>query len=160
MKIACKLNGKEHQFNTYSDKPLSLVLIEESPVTSLCPGCGRGSCGNCIVLIDNKPAVSCLVPAFSVREKEIVTFEGYSRSRFYTDIKKGYTAAGIIPCAFCYPSKTLIIESILRESTAPEADEILRALSINACTCVDHIDLVEAVQEAAKLRRRRRVRRS
>ncbi len=160
MKISCRINGKATVFNTYADKPLLLLLVEDSDITCLNPGCGTGNCGNCIVLLDNHPVLSCMIPAFRIRDKQITTFEGYEKTRFYNDIARGYEEAGATPCSFCYTSKTLLIESVIHENSAPEVDDILDMLSINKCSCIDENDLVKVVEIAVKYRRRRRVRRS
>lgn len=160
MKITCELNKKPITFSTYSNKPLSLLLMEESPVTSIMQGCQGGYCGNCIVLLNGKPVLSCLVPAFMIRDASILTFEGFSKSKYYRDISRGFADAGVTPCHYCAASKTLIIQALLNETTSPDPREILKALAINECHCIDEKDLVTAVTAAAKYRRRRRVRRS
>ncbi|MGM0431881.1 MAG: (2Fe-2S)-binding protein [Spirochaetota bacterium] len=161
MKVTCMLNNKQRTLNTYSDKPLNRVLEEETEVTSLTSGCYGGYCGNCVVLIDEKPQLSCLVPAFSVHGKSILTFEGFSRSKFYTDIRRAYREHGIQPCNYCYASKTLLIHGLLIETPDPEQRDILQTLSVNTCTCIDRSELVNVVTTAAKFRRRkRRVQRS
>jgi aerobic-type carbon monoxide dehydrogenase small subunit (CoxS/CutS family) len=160
MKITCRLNGKEVLFNTFADKPVSELLYEHSEVTSIIPGCRKGTCGNCIILLDNEPVLSCLIPAFRIRDREITTFEGYAKTRFYLDVTRGYEEAGIQPCSYCYHAKSLLIESIIQENISPEPEEIINVLSVNRCSCVDEKDLVKIVETAAKYRRRRRVRRS
>ena len=160
MKISCKIDGTPTVFNTYADKPLSLLLVEDSEVTSINPGCGKGECGNCIVLLDNHPVLSCMIPAFKIREKEITTYEGYAKTRFYNDVTRGYEEANAKPCAYCIASKTLLIESIIHENSAPTVDDILDMLSVNTCSCIDEKDLVNIVQTAVKYRKRRHVRRS
>ena len=160
MKISCKINGKDTVFNTYADKPLVLLLVEDSEITSLSPGCGKGICGNCVVLLNNHPVLSCMIPAFKIRDKEITTYEGYTKTRFYNDVARGYEEAGATPCSYCIASKTLLIESVIQENSAPEIDDILDMLSINKCSCIDEKDLVKVVESAVKYRRRRRVRRS
>lgn len=157
------LNDKPMVFNTYSDKPLNLLLTEETDITSIVPGCGDGHCGNCVVLIDDKPRLSCLIPAFSVIGKRIMTFEGFAKSRFYTDIRRAYEKHDVQPCSHCYASKTLIIHALLLDSIDPDPEEILQALAANTCTCtcISRSELLEVVKTAVKFRRRkRRVRRS
>lgn len=161
MKIPCMLNNRMTVFSTYSDKPLNRIFEEETSITSVNAGCGSGGCGNCVILVDDKPVLSCLLPAFAASGKNLVTFEGFVKSKFYTDIRKAYEKHHIQPCSYCYASKTLIIHGLLTENTDPDPEEILRALSVNNCTCVDRAELIAVVQTAASLRRRkRRVRRS
>jgi carbon-monoxide dehydrogenase small subunit len=161
MKIPCMLNNRMTMFNTYSDKPLNRIFEEETSITSVNTGCSGGQCGNCVILVDDKPVLSCLLPAFSAAGKNLVTFEGFAKSKFYTDIRKAYEKHHIQPCSYCYASKTLIIHGLLTESADPEPEEILRSLSVNNCTCVDRVELINVVKTAAAFRRRRhRVRRS
>ncbi len=141
---------------TYSDKPLNLLLSEESDITSITPGCGNGRCGNCIVLIDEQPRLSCLVPAFSITGKNIQTFESFAKTKWFTHIRRAYAKLGLQPCPYCYASKSLIIHAILTENMNPSADDILQAFSINSCACIPENDLVEIVKTASKFRRRKR----
>ncbi|MCF7941121.1 MAG: hypothetical protein K9M84_05895 [Spirochaetia bacterium] len=161
MKISCLLNSKPVDFTTYSDKPLNLLLSEESEVTSITPGCSKGRCGNCIVLIDEKPRLSCLVPAFQISGKSIQTFEGFAKSKWFTDIRRAYEKHAMHPCPYCYAAKSLLIHSIISDNTDPSPEEILQAMKINSCTCISEDHLVEIVKTASMFRRRRRrVRRS
>lgn len=160
MKISCRINGKDMTFNCFADKPLLNLIMEQTSLTSLNPGCGQGTCGSCIVFIDGEPLHACLVPAFMIREKEIVTFEGYSKSRFYSDVTRGYEDTGNKPCPYCYSAKTMLIESIIRENSSPKREQILDTLSVNSCDCLEQGELIAIVEAAAKYRRRRRVRRS
>lgn len=113
MKLNCNVNGNQLSIVVNSDKPLSQILqdiVDSFPVNSQCFG---GLCGNCIVMINGKASLSCLVPAFSLSGASILTFEGYKKTRFYKDIERAYNDVGCQPCTQCYASKTLLIESIL-----------------------------------------------
>lgn len=155
------LNNRQTEFSTYSDKPLNLLLAEETDITSIEVGCGAGTCGNCIILLDDKPKFSCLLPAFAIQGRNIQTFEGFSRTKWYTDIRKAYELQERSPCPHCFAAKTLIIQSILAETTDPSPETIIETLSINSCTCLSNREMVEIVLQAAKFRRRKkRVRRS
>ena len=155
------LNSKPVSFNTYSDKPLNLLLTEEADIPSLQVGCGTGKCGNCIILLDEKPVLSCLVPAFSVAGRRIVTFEGFTKSRYHTDIRRAYRQVGAAPCDHCYAAKTLLIHSIISDNMDPDPKDIIQEMDMSSCSCVTHEELVAIVGAAAGFRRRkRRVRRS
>lgn len=161
MKISCMLNNRQTEFNTYSDRPLNLLLRDDAQITSLAFSCSGSECGNCVVLFDDKAALSCLIPAFKATGHHIVTFEGFMKTRFYTDIKRAYQKVGITPCEYCYRSKSLIIHSLLLQSASPREQEIRQAVSVNGCTCVDPAQMVAIVEAAANFRRsKRRVRRS
>ncbi len=113
MKIDCNINGSHYSFVENSDKPLSQILNELIPTFAQNSQCLGASCGNCIVLMNGSAVLSCLVPAFKLNGASILTFEGFQKTRFCHDIERAYADVGNQPCPQCYPSKTVIIESIL-----------------------------------------------
>ncbi len=175
MKIECNIDGKALSLSVNSNKPLSLILMEDLGNQSLTSYCRGNACGNCIVMVNDEAALSCLIPAFRIRGAKIRTFESYQRSRQYRDIERAYKATGTKPCPACYNARTLIIESILQDQSgakqqngAPAAkdvkldkEKIIRELSLNTCQCMDMAELIQIVEIALGYRnRRRRVRRS
>ncbi|NMA22111.1 MAG: 2Fe-2S iron-sulfur cluster binding domain-containing protein, partial [Spirochaetales bacterium] len=115
MKIDCIIDGKALSLSVNSNKPLSLILMEDLENKSLTSHCGGRACGNCVVLLNDEAILSCMVPAFRIRGMKIRTFESYQRSRQYRDIERAYKASGNTPCRSCYNARTLIIESILQD---------------------------------------------
>lgn len=183
MKIECTIDGKALSLSVNSNKPLSLILMEDVGNRTINSHCKGNACGNCLVLINDEAALSCVIPAFRLRDATIKTFESYQKTRQYRDIERAYQASGNTPCPNCYASKTLIIESILQELTnstrlktmggnalpardEPQAEEkldkkaIIQELSLNTCQCMDMSELLQIVEIALNFRRRKRVRRN
>ncbi len=156
MKIQFTLNGRQEVLHISSDVPLLQLLTEYSGISSIRPGCDRGRCGNCVVLVNDLPLLSCLVPAFDIRGRQIVTFERFSQTRDFTEIQKGFTQADALPCSFCFASKSMLTHGIISGNTSPQPEEILQAFSLNACTCLEPSRIVQGVQQAGTLRGRRR----
>src|SRR5574344_814849 len=129
MNIDCNIDGKNYSFSTNSDKPLLQILIEDLEVESMMSLCKGAYCGNCVVLLDGEAVLSCLVPAFELRSKTILTFEGFSKTKNYRDIERAYNSTGHKPCQYCYNSKTLLIESIVNRysitNTLPDISELI-----------------------------------
>ena len=115
MRLTCNINGSQYSLVVNSDKPLSQILKEHIITFAENSQCMGASCGNCIVLINGNAALSCLVPAFKLNGASILTFEGFQKTRFCHDIERAYADVGNQPCPQCYPSKTIIIESILNK---------------------------------------------
>ncbi len=115
MRLNCNINGSQYSLVVNSDKPLNQILNEQIPTFAQNTQCLGASCGNCIVLINGNAALSCLVPAFKLNGASILTFEGFQKTRFCHDIERAYADVGNQPCPQCYPSKTVIIESILNK---------------------------------------------
>ncbi len=183
MKIECTIDGKALSLSVNSNKPLSLILMEDVGNRTIISHCRGNACGNCIVLINDEAELSCIIPAFRLREANIKTFESYQKTRQYRDIERAYQSTGNTPCPNCYASKTLIIESILQELTnsarlktlgrnSPQIrDEkqseekldkkaIIQELSLNTCQCMDMSEMLQIVEIALTYRRRKRVRRN
>ncbi|MDX9915407.1 MAG: 2Fe-2S iron-sulfur cluster-binding protein, partial [Sphaerochaeta sp.] len=115
MKIECTIDGKALTLSVNSNKPLSLILMEDLENQSLTSYCRGNACGNCIVMVNDEAVLSCLVPAFRIRGAKIRTFENYQRSRQYRDIERAYKATGSRPCPACFNARSMIIESILQD---------------------------------------------
>ena len=115
MRLNCNINGSQYSLVVNSDKPLNQILKELIITFAENSQCTGASCGNCIVLINGNAALSCLVPAFKLNGASILTFEGFQKTRFCHDIERAYADIGNQPCPQCYPSKTVIIESILNK---------------------------------------------
>lgn len=183
MKIECTIDAKLLTLSVNSNKPLSLILMEDIGSQSLLCHCKGEACGNCVVLLNDEAVLSCVIPAFRLKNAVITTFESYQKTRLCRDIERAYQRNGNTPCPNCYASKTLIIESILQSltsarqtkpnsnlmarprsmSTSPETlDEsaIMQELSLNTCQCMHMSELIQIVETALTFRRRKRVRRN
>lgn len=159
MRIECTIDGRTLTLSLNSNKPLSLILNENLETDSVNSHCRGNMCGLCVVLIDGKAQLSCLVPAFEIRGKDIVTFSSFSRTREMRDIERAYDLVGATPCSECYASRSLLFESLISAGeTRPDA--INRQMSILQCPCMDPEDEIEIVEKALNLRRKRSVRRS
>ena len=182
MKIECTIDGRALSLSVNSNKPLSLILMEDVGAKSINSHCRGKACGNCIVLLNDEATLSCVIPAFRLRDAKIKTFDSYQKTRLYRDIERAYNATGNTPCPNCYASKTLIIESILQEMTSStrsrtlginnlplsgaqneetpfNKEAIIQELSLNTCQCMDMAELLQIVEIALTYRRRKRVRR-
>ncbi len=159
MKIDCSIDGKTLTLSLNSNKPLSLILSENIGDGAAVNHCRGDMCGLCAVLVNGKPMLSCMVPAFEIRGKEIITFESFQKTRAMKDIEKAYELVGAAPCRECYASRTMIFESLISDGVS-EPEEIIKELSIVRCPCMDTEDEVNIVLKAIDIRRKRRVRRS
>jgi aerobic-type carbon monoxide dehydrogenase small subunit (CoxS/CutS family) len=170
MKIECFIDGKRTLLTVNSNKPLNLILMEDIEGTQFNARCRDGNCGNCVVLMNDEAVLSCLVPAFKLRNAHITTFEGYRKTRFWHDLERAYEDTKSQPCPLCFASKTLIFESLLRTigkngeqqetDTSHDDETIIKELRLNTCMCLDTREIVEIFNAAANYRRRRRVRRN
>jgi Aerobic-type carbon monoxide dehydrogenase, small subunit CoxS/CutS homologs len=164
MKIECAIDGKLLSLSINSNKPLSDILSENIDNESILSRCRGNHCGNCIVLLDKEAVLSCLVPAFELRGKNVTTFESYAKTRNYRDIEKAYAITGYRPCRYCYNSKTLLIESIVSRyamsSSTPDTAELMAEMNLIKCHCLDIESFTDIITAAVAYRKRRNVRKS
>jgi len=173
MKLNCTIDDTVYSLNVNANKPLNLILEETLESFSYNSKCLGANCGNCIVLLNGVCTLSCLVPAFKLQNSVILTYEGFSKTRNCHDIERAYHETGINPCRQCFASKTLLIESLLqklderKKNSKPSlltrkneqifnADLIAKELGLNACKCLDSVQLSRVIVLAYQYRSRRR----
>ena len=155
MRIDCTIDNKSISLNLNSIKPLSLVLKENFESSySVLPNCRGGLCGLCVVLLDGKAVLSCLIPAFEIQNKKIETFFSFKNGREMQDIQKAYSALSITPCSECYEAKTLIFESLLRQKDITEED-VRRELGLIKCKCLTVQEAFSIIKKAQEFRKKR-----
>src|SRR5499427_7451910 len=74
--VTVLVNGQRREVRTEPDTALLYVLRNHLGLKGTRFGCGLGSCGACLVLVDGLVAYSCDTPLRAVRGKEITTVEG------------------------------------------------------------------------------------
>jgi carbon-monoxide dehydrogenase small subunit len=156
VKIAFHLNGVPVTVECHPLRPLLEILRTDFRLKGTKQGCGNGECGSCLVFMDASLVNACLLPAFRLEGKRIVSIEGFVKTREYADIEKAFLEGDILYCGFCTPSLILAVESLLQKRSAPSDREINAYLADNLCLYAGSGRIVEAVSRAAALRRKRR----
>ncbi|MGD9761852.1 MAG: (2Fe-2S)-binding protein, partial [Candidatus Izemoplasmatales bacterium] len=83
MKINFKLNDQIVEITTDPNRRLLDLLREDFNLTGPKEGCGEGECGACAVLLNHEIVNSCCTPLANVIDQEIVTIEGFSKTKRY-----------------------------------------------------------------------------
>ena len=155
MIIPFTLNGEKLYLDARSGDRLLHILRQRFELTEVKESCCAGTCGACTVLLNGIAVPSCVIPAFQIRNCEIVTLSYFKKTEDYGDIEKGFSDAGLSLCGFCDSGKILTTYSIIAASERPAKAEICEALEGVSCSCTAEADLVAAVQKAAAYRRKR-----
>ena len=155
MTIGFILNGEDLVLETRAETRLVDILRNNFGLLGTKAGCYTGQCGACSVMFNELVVKACLVPAFRVRNSEIVTIEGFSQTDEYHDIVRGFIEAGLENCGFCNTGKILTAEALLGRNRNPSRSEILSAFSGIKCRCTEPEELVMSVMKSAEYRRRR-----
>ena len=159
MRIGFYLNGRHRAIDTDSGTPLSGILemtaddSDRADTFIAASGCGEGKCGRCLVIIDGEVLHSCLIPGFSIRNKNITTFSGFRKTKDYEYIRDGFKEAGYDPCRLCLPGRVLTAHTLLKRHTIPGDEQILEGFEVVKCHCSGYTPFHEGVKTAARIRR-------
>ena len=147
MQITMTLNGKKIKDNIDADM-LLIDLLRDHGCFSVKRGCETSNCGLCTVFMDEKPVLSCSVLAVRADGHDIRTLEGLQ------DEAAGFIGfiadQGADQCGFCNPGFAMNTIALLREIPDPTDDEIRAFLAGNLCRCSGYVQIIKAVQRAAR----------
>ena len=149
MKITLTVNGKKREVDVKPHTRLLDVLREDLGLTGTKEGCGKGECGACTVIMDNKVVASCLVLAPQADGSEIQTVEGLGGKDKLHPIQQSFIETGAVQCGFCIPGMIMSSKKLLDEKINPSEEEIKRGLSGNICRCTGYVKIIDAVKEAS-----------
>lgn len=153
VKLSLRVNGRGHRVLVEPRWSLLFVLRDRLGLTGTKPGCERGECGACTVLIDSLPRYACLTLAGEAEGREITTIEGLMHGEELGDVQQAFAAEDALQCGYCTPGHIMAPEGLLRSSPTPTEHEIRAALAGNLCRCGTYVHIVKAVQRAAATRR-------
>ena len=150
--ISFLLNGAEVVVGIRPHQRLLDVLRRTLAMTGTKEGCGEGECGACTVLVDGRVVNACLYPAFEIEGRAVTTIEGLlGEDGRLSPLQESLVARGAIQCGFCSPGVILSAKALLDRNPDPTDAEIRDALVGNLCRCTGYVQIVEAVQDAARL---------
>ncbi len=124
-------------------------LREELNLTGTKRGCDHGDCGACTVLIDGRPANSCLVLVSEVEGREVTTIEGLSQEGKLHPVQQAFVDCNAVQCGFCTPGMILTAVALLNENPNPSTEEIRHYLQGNLCRCTGYGKIIQAIHAAA-----------
>ena len=155
MNVSFILNGEDVYIRVDARARLVDVLRGDFGLTGTKACCRAGKCGLCAVIFNGSVINSCLVPAFRLRNGEVITIEGFSLTEEHGDIARGFAEAGLENCGYCQTGKTLAAASLLGGRKRPSRDEILRVADGAKCRCMDPGKFAEGIEKALEAKTRR-----
>lgn len=143
MLLSLTLNGKKVQADAAPDMTLFDFVRGQGCFSVKC-GCETSNCGLCTVFLDDKPVLSCSVPAARAAGHSVTTLEGlqeeaYEFSTFIAD-------QGAEQCGFCNPGLVMNALALFRENPDPNEEEIKEYLAGNLCRCSGYEGQLRGIQ--------------
>lgn len=152
MRVVLNINGEKRSVQVEPRTTLLNAMRNhlEPAVTGPKLVCDMGTCGACTVLLDNKPAYSCLVLAVDAANKEITTVEGLGTPDKPNAVQAAFVEHDALMCGFCTPGFVTTISAYLKKNPNPSLDEVREACKGNFCRCGTYPRVFEAALAAAK----------
>ncbi|HLT99627.1 MAG TPA: (2Fe-2S)-binding protein [Burkholderiaceae bacterium] len=148
-KFTLNVNGADHTVEVRPDAPLLYILRNDLELNGPKYGCGLGECGACSVLIDGVAARSCLIPVSGVVGRKITTLEGLGSIEKPDPVQQAFIDKQAAQCGYCINGMVMAARALLDRNPAPTDEEIRRELAFNLCRCGTHIEIMQAVRQAA-----------
>jgi carbon-monoxide dehydrogenase small subunit len=154
--IALTVNGVRHDLEVETRRLLSDALRHDLGLTGTHVGCEHGVCGCCTVLLDGRPARSCLVLAVQAAGADIRTVEGLAAADgTLSPLQQAFKEHHGLQCGFCTPGFLMTATTFYREASDMSDEEIREALGGQLCRCTGYVGIVRAVRAAAAIERDR-----
>ena len=151
--VAFEVNGDAVSVHVPPHRTLLDTLRETLGLTGAKRVCDEGTCGACTVLIDGRPAYSCMTLAVACAARSVETVEGLSKDGLHP-VQQAFIDHDAYQCGFCTPGQIMSCVGLLRENAAPTSEDVLRAVSGNLCRCGAYPNIVAAALAASKKAKR------
>ncbi len=149
-KISVTVNGEAKTAEVESRLLLVHWLREGLRLTGTHIGCDTTHCGACTVLLDGVPVKSCTVLAVQADGAQLRTVEGLEQGGQLHPIQQGFWDEHGLQCGYCTPGMMMTSCALLEKNPDPSEADIREAISGNLCRCTGYVNIVKAIQHAAK----------
>jgi len=146
--LSFTLNGKRVTCSYEPGMHFLEVLREELGVVSPKNGCApEGTCGCCAILVDGRPALSCLRKPETMEGRDVVTLEGLPEDMREV-LGEAFVQEGGVQCGFCIPGIVVRASSMLRQGVTDDREAIKQGLVGHLCRCTGYARIVDSIQTA------------
>ena len=150
--IAMTVNGRLRKAHVEPRTLLVHYLREQLHLTGTHVGCDTTQCGACTVLVDGRGAKACTLFAVQADGCEITTIEGLAKDGELHPLQQAFWDQHGLQCGFCTPGMIMQAAWLLDRNPKPSETEIREGISGNLCRCTGYVNIVKAIQWAAKER--------
>jgi nicotinate dehydrogenase subunit A len=146
-----RVNGRDATVESWDPaQPLLYVLRNALGLHGPKFGCGLGQCGTCTVLLDGKPARSCLTPVEQAASHAITTLEGLGTPEQPDPVQAAFIAEQAAQCGYCTNGMIMAAKALLNQTPHPTHEQVKQGLDGYLCRCGTHTRILHAVLRAAK----------
>ena len=144
-----EVNGKAVEVTVEPRMTLADCLRQVLRLTGTHLGCEHGVCGACTVLLDGRPARSCLALVAQADGGEIRTVESLSNEAALHPLQQAFHEHFGLQCGFCTPGILISALFLLEQNPDPTETEIRAELAGHLCRCTGYAPIVDSILAAA-----------
>jgi len=149
MKVSFKLNGKPVSTDVEPRTLLVELIREGFNLTGTHVGCDTSQCGACTVHVNGNAVKSCTMLAVQAQDCDVLTIEGLGADKLHP-MQVAFSQCHGLQCGFCTPGMIMSGVALLKQNPNPTHDQIAEGLEGNICRCTGYVNIVKAVDQAAK----------
>ena len=149
MKVSFKLNGKPVSTDVEPRTLLVELIREGFNLTGTHVGCDTSQCGACTVHVNGNAVKSCTMLAVQAQDCDVLTIEGLGADKLHP-MQVAFSQCHGLQCGFCTPGMIMSSVALLKQNPNPTYDQIAEGLEGNICRCTGYVNIVKAVDQAAK----------
>jgi carbon-monoxide dehydrogenase small subunit len=150
-KVSLTINGKRREDEVEPRLLLVHYLRDVAGLTGTHIGCDTSQCGACTIHFDGKAVKSCTLFAVQADGHDVKTIEGMAGSDgALHPIQQAFWDEHGLQCGYCTPGFIMAAAYLLDRNPDPSDEEIRKGLEGNLCRCTGYVNIVKAVQTAAR----------
>jgi aerobic carbon-monoxide dehydrogenase small subunit len=154
--VRLQVNGVAHDVAVPARRLLSDALRHDLGLTGTHVGCEHGVCGCCTVLVDGRPARSCLMLAVQAEGSDVRTVESLAGADgTLHPLQESFRRHHGLQCGFCTPGFLMGALPIYRDAARMSDAELREAISGQLCRCTGYAGIIEAIRAAAAIEEER-----
>ena len=142
------VNGRTVTADVEPRLSLADFLREREGLTGTHTACEHGVCGACTIMLDGRPARSCITLAVAAHGAEVRTVEGWGGDDVMATIRESFKKAHAVQCGYCTPGMLATAYDIVTRLPDADRDRIRIELAGNLCRCTGYIGIVDAIEMA------------
>jgi len=155
IKIETIVNNVEYSERIEPRLLASDFIRENLHLTGTHVGCEHGVCGACTIKINGITSRSCLKFAIQLHGKTVETVESFSSNPQKKIILDTFKKFHALQCGFCTPGFLITVDELLQTENLENEKEIRKSLSGNLCRCTGYENIIKAVLELKKNRKKK-----
>ena len=144
MLVKLNLNGFVKEVNVQPGDYL-LDTLRSIGIKSVKKGCDGSACGACVVLLDDKPVLSCSLLTVRAVGHEIKTVEAIQEDA--AKLAECFSSEGADQCGYCNAALALMMYALKKENPNPTDEELKEYVVGNLCRCTGYQSQQKAMRK-------------